>query len=113
MPKPHATITLTEKDNGATVTVKPGSTIDVVLPSNPSTGFTWYPATERYPLGRPEIKTIATGPIIPGASVVETRTYKVTPAMIGAHRIQLEYKRTSDPSSVAPAKIFLFNILVT
>jgi predicted secreted protein len=100
---------LTEKDSGSMVTAKPGSNIVVVLPANPSTGFGWYAATDMFPLGQPEVRNIATGPILPGASSIETRTYRITPAMIGSHRVQLEYKR---PGDAQPAKIFLFDTVV-
>ncbi|MBN1630348.1 MAG: protease inhibitor I42 family protein [Thermoleophilia bacterium] len=36
-----ATLTLDEEDNGTTVAVKPGDTIDVILEGNPTTGYGW------------------------------------------------------------------------
>jgi predicted secreted protein len=108
--KAEGGVRLTEKDNGTTVTVKSGASVVVILATNPSTGFGWYAATDRFPLGQPEVKSIATGPIIPGASGIETRTYKITPAMVGSHRVQLEYKR---PGDAQPAKIFLFDTVVS
>jgi inhibitor of cysteine peptidase len=34
-------VKLTEADNGKTVTVKVGDTVQVVLPGNPTTGYSW------------------------------------------------------------------------
>lgn len=110
-------VNLTEKDNGSTVTVRPGTSIVVTLPSNPSTGFGWYAATERYPLGRPEVRTVkplidSLTPGLVGAPVIETRTYRITPAMAGSHRVYLEYKRPWE-QNVQPSKVFFFDVNVT
>ena len=34
-------VKLTEADNGKTVTVKVGDTVQVILPGNPTTGYSW------------------------------------------------------------------------
>jgi inhibitor of cysteine peptidase len=39
-------ITLTEKDNGKTITLKQGETFLIKLPSNPTTGYDWYIKTK-------------------------------------------------------------------
>lgn len=107
----RADVTLTEKDTGSTVTVKAGSTIAVVLMTNPSTGYSWQPATDRYPLGQPVLSTAFTNPSLVGSPVIETRVYKTTPSMIGSHRVYLEYKRSFE--QVASAKVFYFDAVVT
>ena len=101
---------LTEKDNGIRIGVKPGSSIELGLPV--SEGYGWFAATDVYPLGRPTLQTIP-GPRSLPVTWFEIRTYKITSGMVGAHRVQLEYRRLSDPPSVAPAKIFRFDAVVT
>lgn len=75
-------------------------------------GYGWFAATEVYPLGQPTLQTIPGQPSLP-VTWFEVRTYKITSGMVGARRVQLEYRRTSDPPSVAPAKVFRFDTVVT
>lgn len=103
-------VKLSEKDNGIRIAVKPGSSIELGLTVSP--GYGWFAATEVYPLGRPTIQTVPGRPSLP-VTWYEIQTYKITSGMIGSHRVQLEYRRPSDPPSVTPAKIFRFDTIVT
>jgi inhibitor of cysteine peptidase len=106
----NSEVRLSEKDSGSTVVVKPGMSLIITLPSNPSTGYGWYAATDLFPLGRPEVYASgATG--VPGSPVLETRTYRITTAMAGPHRIYLEYKRAWEQNT-EPAGAFFVDVEV-
>lgn len=102
----NSQVKLSEKDSGSTIVVKPGMSVVVTLPGNPSTGYGWYAATDLFPLGRPEVKSVAASNL-PGAPTLETRTYKITPAMAGPHRLYLVYKRPWDQNTESAGAFYV------
>jgi inhibitor of cysteine peptidase len=108
-------LSITDADNGKTVTVTKGQSILVKLQSNPTTGYKWsvastdrtfgYPSSERY-VGNGE-----NGPV--GSGGLQRFTWKTTSPLelAGSHVVRLEYKRPWE-TNVAPAKVFTFTVKV-
>ena len=99
-------VLLTESNNGEKFTAKIGSAITVTLESNPSAG-TWRLSPMNDPLfNQPTtssgIKTQS------GYAFKQSRTWKLTPAMLGTHRVQLDYQR----GDAAPTKTYTFDVTV-
>lgn len=107
-------LTLTEADDGKTVSLPKGSSLVLRLQSNPSTGFRWkvvetdrsfgYPASTRF---------LANGDGV-GSGGVERMTWKTNGAtpLVGAHKVKLEYKRPWE-TDASPAKTFAFTVKIT
>lgn len=89
---------LDEGDNGKTVAItRSGSEVVVSLSSNGSTGYTWT-VKSLGGLPAPQSKYIAPGPNDPiGSPGTQTFTWPQVTA-VGSHTIQLEYKRSFDPT---------------
>lgn len=106
--------TLTEGDDGKTVTIAKGQNVVLKLQSNPTTGYRWkvvstdrtfgYPATTRF---------LANGDGV-GAAGVERMTWKTSGPldMTGTHEVKLEYKRPWEENA-SPAKTFSFKVKIT
>lgn len=62
---PPQTVRLTEADDGTGVNLNVGDTLEITLPGNPSTGYTWQPETDPWPflqpLGAPRFQAGGTG----------------------------------------------------
>ena len=98
-------VILNESNNGESFVAKVGSVITVTLESNPSVG-TWRlsPANDplfNQPSTSSEIKTQS------GYAFKQSRTWRLTPAMLGTHRVQLDYQRGD-----APTKTYSFVVTV-
>ena len=105
---------LTEKDNGANITIKSGDRLTVTLRSIPSTGFAWYLIS-----GFPDVQPIkgsarqgpgSAGIYSSGTGVIESWTW--TPVLPGQQRIMFEYKRGWE-TAVPPAKTFSVDVTVS
>lgn len=108
-------LTLTEADNGKTVTVPKGQNVLVKLGSNPTTGYKWvvastsrtlgYPATDRYTGAGPN------GPV--GSGGVQRLTWKTNAPidMAGTHTVKLEYKRSWETGPGIKSFVFTVNIV--
>lgn len=86
-------VTLRTEQNGTSVTLKTGQTLEVTLPSNPSTGYSWQIASLPACLestGESEFESEAEEGVV-GAGGMETLTFKATKA--GTGTLELEYKR--------------------
>lgn len=59
------TVRLTEADNGTQVNLNVGDTLEISLPGNPSTGYSWQPEFDPWPflqlLGQPRFQAEGTG----------------------------------------------------
>lgn len=93
-------VLLNETDNGGSITEKVGSVVTVSLNSSPSIG-TWRLSPANDPLfNQPTTSSgIKTGV---GYDFRQSRSWKLTPGMIGTHRIQLDYQKGNEP----PTKSF-------
>ena len=109
-------LSITDADDGKTVTVTKGQSLLVKLSANPTTGYKWavtstnrtfgYPAYERY------LAPSANGPV--GQGGITRFTWKTSSPlnMVGSHTVRLEYKRPWE-TNAAPAKTFTFTVVVT
>jgi inhibitor of cysteine peptidase len=104
---------LTDKDDGATVTVKSGVPVVVSLESNPTTGYGWMIVSTDKTFGYPEEAFVAASPAI-GSGGTEKFTWKTSSplSMVGSHTVHLEYKRAWE-KNVAPLKKFAFTVDIT
>lgn len=108
-------MSLTDADNGKTVTITKGQSILVKLASNPTTGFKWAVASTDRTFGYPATDTFAGGgsggPV--GSGGVQRLTWKTNSPlnMVGSHTVKLEYKRSFE-TNVPPAKVFTFTVKI-
>jgi inhibitor of cysteine peptidase len=112
-------LSLTEADDGKTVTVTKGQNILVKLQANPTTGYKWvvastdrtfgYPSSDRFTQPRASADTSA--PV--GGGGLQRLTWKTSSVldMVGSHTVKLEYKRPWE-TNVAPAKAFTFTVII-
>ena len=102
---------LTENDNGATVTVKPGAEFEAVVATNPSTGFSWvWPgggdaSTVIQPVGTPRFDRDVEDAIRTGAGGTETWRFRAVKP--GRETVRLEYRRSWETAS-PPERTFTF-----
>jgi inhibitor of cysteine peptidase len=62
---PKTMVSLAEKDNGRTIDVRPGETVQVTLPENATTGYRW--AIDHY--DQDSIEAVSTEPHYPAKAV--------------------------------------------
>jgi len=108
-------MSLTDADDGKTVTVTKGQNVIVKLSANPTTGYKWVVASTDRTFGYPSSDTFAGGgasaPV--GSGGIQKLTWKTKSPldMTGSHTVKLEYKRSWE-NNVAPAKTFSFTVKV-
>jgi len=86
-------VTLRTEDNGTSVTLEKGQTLELTLPSNPSTGYSWQIASLPECLesaGESQFESEAEEDVV-GAGGMETLSFTAKEA--GTGRLELEYKR--------------------
>ena len=108
---PAASVTrLTAKDAGSTVNVKVGSTLEIALEGNPTTGYTWEIAPESGALlsqqGEAEFKPASSA--LGSGGIVTLRFKAIQP---GNMKLKLIYHRTFEPG-VAPLKSYEIGLVV-
>ena len=108
---PAASVTrLTAKDAGSTVNVKVGSTLEIALEGNPTTGYTWEIAPESgtllSPQGDPEFKSASSA--LGSGGIVTLRFKAMQP---GNMKLKLIYHRTFEPG-VAPLQSYEIGLVV-
>jgi inhibitor of cysteine peptidase len=107
-------LSLTDADNGKTVTLTKGQSLLVKLQSNPTTGYKWsVTSTDRtfgYPASESFLKN-GDGPV--GSGGLQRLTWKTNSPldMVGTHKVKLEYKRSWE-TNVAAAKTFTFTVKI-
>jgi inhibitor of cysteine peptidase len=108
---PQGIGSLTEEDNGKTITLNFGDTLPVRLQGNPSTGYTWEPANADLKIltivGEPEF--IAQNPGTTGSGGIVTLRFKATAT--GQESLKLIYHRSWE-KDVAPLKTFEITVVV-
>jgi inhibitor of cysteine peptidase len=101
---------LTERDDGATLTLKPGAEFEAVVATNPSTGFTWVwadggTATVIEPVGTPRFDRDVEDAIRTGSGGSETWRFRAVRP--GRETVRLEYRRAWEAVS-PPERTFTF-----
>jgi len=108
---PQGIGSLTEEDNGKTITLNLGDTLPVRLQGNPSTGYTWEPVKAELKIltqvGGPEF--IAQNPGTAGSGGTVTLRFKATKA--GQESLKLIYHRSWE-KDIAPLKTFEITVIV-
>lgn len=99
-----STVQLTDADSGSTVKLHQGDILEIVLPSNPTTGYTWEvkPGSEAVlkQKGEPEFR--------PDSNVLGSggrMTFRFDAIAVGEVPLVLIYGRTFEPG-VAPVQTF-------
>jgi inhibitor of cysteine peptidase len=104
---------ITAKDNGAAVTAKVGDKLDVVLESNPTTGFEWEKesgdAAVVKMLGEPVYSPTPTSTQVVGSG--GTTTFHFEAAAAGSTTVKLIYHRTFE-KDVPPVQTFEVTVTV-
>jgi len=104
-------VTLRTEHNGTSVTLEEGQTLEIALPSNPSTGYSWLVAAMPACLesaGESVFESEAAAGVV-GAGGTETLTFTATQA--GSGPLALEYKRSWE-TGVEPADTFTAEVTV-
>jgi inhibitor of cysteine peptidase len=107
----EGTLKVGEADNGKAYTVRVGSTIEVIIPGNPTTGFTWTAALAEkdaalvQQIGEAAYTTDGT---LIGAGGTYTFTFKA--AAKGEALLKLVYARSWE--SVPPEKTFTITLTI-
>lgn len=102
--------TLGDRDNGHIVTVVPGGRIEISLPGNPTTGYTW----ESTVANPKVVAQMDPGDYVPsGGALGAGGTYTFTYRALGPGRtdLTLNYRRTWE-TAVAPLKTFRVTVVV-
>jgi predicted secreted protein len=107
----HAlTVRLTEADAGSTIKLHPGDILEIALPANPTTGYTWEVRSGAEAVltqkGVPEFKRDST---LLGAGGLMTFRFDVV--AVGDVPLTLIYHRTFEPG-VPPLKTFAIKVSV-
>ena len=106
-----STVTLATEDNGSSVTLDVGQTLEINLPSNPSTGYSWQSASIPAclePAGASRFESEAEEDVV-GASGTETLTFEAT--KVGTGLLELEYEQAWLPDA-EPADTFSVDVTV-
>jgi len=104
---------VTDADNGKTVTVTEGQNLLVKLQSNPSTGYGWEVVSTDRTFGYPSAEKFFPNGGGVGSGGIERFTWKTKSplSMVGEHHVKMEYKRSWE-KNVAPAKTFEFTVKI-
>ncbi|MBV9878001.1 MAG: protease inhibitor I42 family protein [Verrucomicrobia bacterium] len=109
-PGGHAPVKiLTQKDNGAAVTVALKSRLMIRLPTQAGTGFSWTPKAASSLLRLVRSYEEAPPHMLPGAT--ETKVFIFMPVASGTDQLELYYRRPWE-HGVQPAKVFRFTATV-
>jgi predicted secreted protein len=100
---------LTQKDNGAAVTLTLKSRLIIRLPTQPGTGFSWTPKATSSLLRLAKNYEKTSAHMLPGGT--ETKVFVFTPVASGTDQLELDYRRPWE-HRVAPAKVFRFTATV-
>lgn len=103
------TLRLNSSDNGKTVSLSKGDILEVVLPANPSTGFTWVSTVPLEPvLQVMGIAQFEADSAAIGAGGKLTLRYQA--AQVGQTQLALAYRRTFE--NLPPAQTFGVSVVV-
>lgn len=101
---------VTDADNGKTITVTEGQNVIVKLGSNPTTGYRWEVASTDRRIGYPKETFVKNTDGAVGSGGTQKFTWKTQGglSMVGMHHIKLDYKRANG----VPSKSFTLQIKV-
>lgn len=106
-------LSLTDADDGKTVTITKGQSLLVKLQSNPTTGYKWSVVSTDRTFGYPALERFVKNGDAVGSGGLQRFTWKTSSPlnMVGSHTVKLEYKRSWE-TNVAAAKTFTFTVKV-
>jgi inhibitor of cysteine peptidase len=106
-------LSLTEKDDGKTVTVTEGQNLVVKLQSNPTTGYKWKVVSTDRTFGYPADERFLRNTDAVGSGGLQRFSWKTKGAlsMVGDHTVKMEYKRSWE-TNASPAKTFSFTVKI-
>jgi inhibitor of cysteine peptidase len=107
------TVTITDKDADKKVELSKGDKLQVKLPANPTTGFTWVIASGESDAfkskGKPAYEPADKDKKVAGGAGTQTFTFDANAA--GETEIVMHYKRVFEKDK-EPAKTFKFKVVV-
>ena len=108
---PAEMIQVTDKDKGTTVVLARDRRLEISLPSNRTTGYTWTLVSDGKPALEPQLPSVYTPQgETPGAGGIERFVFKALQP--GPARIKMIYHRPFEPDA-APAETFEMKVSVT
>ena len=106
-------VAITIADQGKTVALKPGQSLQIILDANRTTGFSWsvdkIDAALLTLVGQPVYATSDIRPGMVGAG--GTETWHLVAVAPGEQKLQFVYRRSFEPS-VPPARDFSFTVRI-
>jgi len=106
-------LSVTDADNGKTVTITKGQSLLLKLQSNPTTGYKWAVSSTDRTFGYPASERFVKNSDAVGSGGLQRFTWKTNSPLdlTGTHKVTLEYKRSWE-TQAAPAKTFTFTVKV-
>ena len=104
------TVRLEQADSGSTITLHPGETLEIVLPGNPTTGYTW----EVKPGSEALLKQKGGPEFTPDSKALGSEgrwTIRFDVVAVGKAHLVLIYHRTFEPQ-VPPLRSFGIRVVV-
>jgi predicted secreted protein len=104
------TLRLTHADSGSTATLHPGDTLEIVLPDNPTTGYTW----EVKPGSEAVLKQKGEPTFMPNSKALGSEgrmIFRFDVVAVGKGSLVLLYRRTFEPEA-RPLRTFGIRIVV-
>jgi inhibitor of cysteine peptidase len=104
------TVRLEQADSGSTITLHPGETLEIVLPANPTTGYTW----EVKPGSEVLLKQKGDPEFTPDSKALGSEgrwTIRFDVVAVGKAHLVLIYHRTFEPQ-VPPLRSFGIRVVV-
>ncbi len=95
-------VVATEKDDGGSVTVNSGGALEIKLPSNPSTGYSWQVVDVPTFMPQEGESSFEQGGPSGAVGAGGTETLRFVPATAGTGTVKLEYRRSWE--TTAPAE---------
>jgi inhibitor of cysteine peptidase len=107
----RTSVSLTDLDNGKTVVVSEGKSVNVTLESNATTGYEWSVTSTDRTFGYPTERYVSPSSNAAGAPGKQKFTWKTKSplSMTGKHHVVLSYARSFE-KNVKPAKTFKLTI---
>jgi inhibitor of cysteine peptidase len=107
---PGADIQLGMTDYGKTIDMSPGQSLAISLGSNASTGYEWL--VQRISPSQLEFigKTYENWNLIPGSGGSESLCF--TARATGVSKLELYYRRSFEPASIAPVQTFAISVSI-
>jgi inhibitor of cysteine peptidase len=104
------TLRLTHADSGSTITLHPDDTLEIVLPGNPSTGYTW----EVKPGSEAVLKQKGEPEFTPDSKALGSEgsmTFRFDVVAVGKGSLVLLYRRTFE-AEARPLRTFGIRVVV-